>query len=68
MKSMGSYIKACRIARGFTQEELGILCGYTPGSANKTVYTWEHDMQKVPLDRLRKLSKALQVPLDSLIP
>jgi len=68
MESIGNYIRTCRIARGITQKELGIACGYTPETALKTIQSWEHDRQDVPIKRVRLLAKALRVPVENLIP
>ena len=68
MESLGEYIKTCRIARGMSQTELGMKCGYTKDTAFKTVQSWEHDRQLVPLKRLRALAKALKVPVETLVP
>ena len=68
MQSLGSYLRACRIARGMTQEELGQAVGYTPGVAYKIVQSWEHDRQWIPMHRIRAVAKVLQIPVESLIP
>lgn len=64
----GEYIKASRLKAGYTQKQLGLLCGYDEGSADRVVQLWEHDKQPVPLNKLRSLAKALKIPLESLIP
>ena len=68
-KSIGAYIRICREQRGLTRKELGILCGYSPGSgAESTVCAWEADKQLVPTKRLRAVARALGVPIDTLVP
>lgn len=64
----GEYIKQKRQQRKLTQQQLGELCGYTGRSAEVTVQEWEHDRRPVPLDKIRPLAAALDVPIDSLIP
>ena len=64
---IGEKIKAARIKKGLTQKELGILCGYDK-NADTNVRKWELNMTSVPVDRLRRLAAALDLPLDDLIP
>lgn len=67
--TQGEFIRIRRQELHLTQQALGEMCGYEGRSAGATVQKWEHDLQPVPLNRLRVLAKALQVPLDSpLIP
>lgn len=61
-------IRERRKALGLTQLKLGELCGYTGRNAELMVQHWEHGRAAVPLERLRALSKALQIPLDALVP
>lgn len=65
---MNTRIRERRIAVGLTQKELGEACGYTGAAAKKAVWRWEHGGAPVPLDRVRRLAKALQLPLDAFIP
>ena len=64
----GSFIRERRQALRLTQRQLGELCGYTGRSAETVVQNWEADRQPVPLDRLRRLAAALEIPVDTLIP
>lgn len=66
--NISSTIKERRKALGLTQRKLGELCGYGVQSAERVVQLWEHDKQPVPLEKLRPLAKALQIPLETLIP
>ena len=61
-------IKERRKALRLTQQQLGELCGYTGRNAERMVQQWEHDLRPVPLEKLRPLAQALQIPLDLLIP
>ena len=64
---IGEKIKVARIKKGLTQKELGKLVGY---EENGDVYVrqWELDKRPVPIDRMRRLAAALDLPLESLIP
>ena len=65
----GELIHARRVLLRLTQQELGEKCGYVGSAARTTVQHWETDRRIVPTERLRRLAKALKVPLDSpLIP
>lgn len=65
----GETIRNARQAKGLTQKQLGMLCGYEiPKTAERTVQFWEHNQSPVPIDRLRRLCAALDLPLDALIP
>jgi len=64
----GEYIKASRLKAGYTQKQLGLLCGYDESAAERVVQYWEADKREVPLARVRALAKALKIPLESLIP
>lgn len=62
------HIRASRKAAGLTQRQLGEACGYEGRSAERVVQLWESGSQPVPIERLRRLAAALNIPLDSLIP
>lgn len=65
----GETIRNARQAKGLTQKQLGMLCGYEiPKTAETTVQYWERNVNPVPIDRLRRLCAALDLPLDALIP
>ncbi len=61
-------IKERRKALNLTQQALGELCGYEGRNAELMVQHWEHGRAPVPLEKLRPLAKALQIPLETLIP
>lgn len=64
----GEYIRQKRKEKKLTQKQLGILCGYEGNSADRIVQLWEYDKQPVPLDKIRPLAAALEIPIESLIP
>lgn len=64
----GEIIRTARQAKGLTQKQLGTLCGYEGRSAEVSVQRWERNEMPVPIDRLRRLCAALDLPLDALIP
>ena len=67
--TQGELIRIRRTILRLSQQELGELCGYEGHGAQTAVQYWESGKRPVPADRLRRLAKALQVPLDSpLIP
>lgn len=64
----GEELKAERKKSGLTQKKLGLLCGYEEKSAERVIQLWEHDKQPIPSERFRALAKALNVPLDKVVP
>lgn len=54
----GAYIRALRLARGYTQAELGAKCGYTSRAAINQIEKGRND---IAFDRLPALSDALGV-------
>ena len=63
-RSLDQLIRALREERGLTQEELAIKAKVTPGY----VAQLELGMRKNPsLDVLRRLARALRVPLNELL-
>lgn len=65
----GETIRNARKAKGLSQKQLGLLCGYeNPKTAETSVQYWEYNQSPVPIDRLRRLCAALDLPLDALIP
>ena len=67
--SIGEMIREKRIALGLKQEELGYLMGFTnPNTAAFYVSQIERNVKPVPLKKLRKVARALQIPLDRFIP
>ena len=44
------------------------MCGYTGASAERVVQLWEYGKQSVPLERMRTVAAALEIPVDLLVP
>ena len=65
---LGDLIRESRKKMGYTQKQLGLLCGYNETSAERVVQYWEGNKREVPLSKVRALAKVLEIPLDSLIP
>ena len=61
-------LRALRTQAGLTQKALGLAVGYGENSAERTVQHWEHGRSIPPADKLRSLAKALNVPLDTVVP
>ena len=61
-------IRTRRLDMPYTQRQLGELCGYEGRTAERMVQQWEQGSRPVPADRLRRLAKALELPLEALIP
>jgi len=64
----GDLIRTRRIILGYTQRQLGEMCGYQGRTAERMAQKWEYGEAPVPVDRLRRLAKALELPLEALIP
>ena len=64
----GALIRTRRLDMPYTQRQLGELCGYEGRTAERMVQQWEQGSRPVPADRLRRLAKALDLPLEALIP
>lgn len=62
--ALGRRIRAARLARGWTQAQLGErLFGVDdPNSAAPRVSRWERGMHKPDLDTIEKLAKVLELP------
>ena len=66
---IGEIIREKRIIKGYSQEQLGLLCGYkSVGSAKNAVQYWEYGKKYVPVERIRKVAEILEIPLNYLIP
>ena len=61
-------LKALRTQAGLTQKALGLACGYDENNADRNVRGWESGKSYPPITMLRALAKALNVPLDTVIP
>ena len=68
LKEIGRLIDAARRHEGISKQKLGEACGYVGPNAFRNVIRWEQGDLAVPSHRVRRLSEALHVPLDSLIP
>ena len=64
----GDLIRTRRLDMPYTQRQLGELYGYEGRTAERMVQQWEQGSRPVPADRLRRLAKALELPLEALIP
>ena len=64
----GDLIRTRRLDMPYTQRQLDELCGYEGRTAERMVQQWEQGSRPVPADRLRRLAKALELPLEALIP
>jgi len=64
----GDELRELRERRGFTQQRLGELLGYTGKSALVSVQRWEYGTRPIPNTKLKKLARLLRIPLESLIP
>lgn len=62
--ALGRRIRAARLARGWTQAQLGeLVFGVDdPNSAAPRVSRWERGMHKPDLDTIEKLAKVLELP------
>lgn len=61
----GQFIRARRTVLRISQQKLGEACGYHGSCAASTVQYWEQDERHIPIERLRRLAKALKCPIDS---
>lgn len=61
----GQFIRARRTVLRISQQKLGEACGYTGHGAATTVQYWEKDERPIPIERLRRLARALKCPIDS---
>ena len=68
MMSIGELVYEKRRLKGYTQTKLGELCGYKGLSAKVTVQNWEHGRALIPIDKVRKVSEVLGIPIQHLVP
>ena len=61
-------IRKARIRNCLTQRRLGELMGYHGKSAETVVQNWEYGKQPVPVNKLRRLARVLNTPLEKFIP
>lgn len=65
---IGETIKEARIEKRLTQQQLGLLMGYSEQSAELMVQHWEHGRRELPRKKIRLLSEILGIPIDKLVP
>ena len=68
LREIGRLIDEARKEAGITKQALGEACGYVGPNAFRNVIKWEQGQLAVPSCRVRRLSEAIHVPLDQLIP
>ena len=61
-------LKDLRMQRGLTQKQLGLLCGWTEASAERTIQRIEYAQGLPGLVYVRELADALKCRTDDLIP
>ena len=66
--NIGEIIREARLKQDFTQKTLGDLLGYKMVDSGAIIRKWEAGVSLPPLDKIRKISQILDVPLDDLIP
>ena len=64
---VGELIRVQRIAKGYTQQALGELLGYTGRSAELTLQSWESGRRKVVRRMIKPLSELLDIPIEQLL-
>lgn len=66
---IGAIIRNARLIKGMSMTELGKRTGYVhQPAASFAVGRWETGVLYVPTEKLRDVSEALDIPLESLIP
>lgn len=68
MTEYGEMIRAFRKAAGLTQKQLGLACGFDEKNADRNVRGWEAGKSYPTIYVLRRLSAALGVPIENLVP
>lgn len=61
-------LKDLRMQRGLTQKQLGLLCGMTETSAERSIQSWEYKAFTPSAYNIRLLADALKCKTDDLIP
>ena len=61
-------LKDLRMQRGLTQKQLGLLCGMTETSAERSIQKWEYKAFTPSAYNIRLLADALKCKPDDLIP
>lgn len=62
-KTIGTVIRKYRKERGLTQKQLGALCGIS----EQNIGNYERGVRKPKIETLLKISKALEVPVNSFV-
>ena len=68
MTEYGEMIRSLRTSAGLTQKQLGMMCGYDENNASRNVRGWEAGKSMPTIYMVRALAKALNVPIEKLIP
>lgn len=68
MLTIGERVRMFRTLAGLSQRELGIACGYTELSAQRTICAIEQGYRMPQVEILRPMCRALHTTIDALIP
>jgi transcriptional regulator with XRE-family HTH domain len=60
-------LKELRQSQGISQRELADKIGLTSKSASQTISSWERAIREPDIERLRKIAKALNTNMDTLL-
>lgn len=67
--TLGELIYEKRRFKRISRSQLGKMCGYpNDNTSTVTVSNWENDRCLVPLEKIRRVSEILEIPLDKFIP
>lgn len=61
-------IRASREAAGYTQREVGELCGYSGPQMQVLVAQWESGRRPVPMNKIKRLAQVLRIAPEKLLP
>lgn len=61
--TFGQRLRAARVAKGYTQEQVGQIVGVTDAA----VRMWESDRREPDIERIRLLSDTLGIPVNRLM-
>ena len=65
---IGELIRERRLAKKLTQKRLGEEMGFSGNQAQVIVAQWEAGTRPVHKDKLKLISKLLEIPLEDLLP
>lgn len=65
---IGNVIQTARLNAGFTQKQLGEMCGYKDDYAQRYVSGWESGVRPVPMAKLKVVAEALGIEVEKLLP